>query len=201
MRHIQRHGPATDRPARGRRGVTLVELLIALTLLSIMAAVAAPVVRQGTHQVEAAMQSLGSTLLAAQRLAVTRQHDVAVVFDVGAGTVLVHEDADNDGDPDPGEHTTARDLGEGVVYGRAGAPPHPVGGGPVTFTARRAGDPVVVFHRSGSASEAGGIYLASARARSRDSSAGVRLLVLDRATGRPSWHRYAGGTDGWERGF
>lgn len=201
MRHTRRHDPPTGGPAGGRRGVTLVELLIALTLLSIMAAVAAPVVREGTHQVEAAVQSLGSTLLAAQRLAVTRQHDVAVVFDVDAGTVLIHEDADNDGDVDAGEHTTARDLGEGVVYGRAGAPAHPVGGAPVTFTARRAGDPVVVFHRSGSASEAGGIYLASSRARSRDGTDGVRLLVLDRATGRPSWHRYAGSTDGWKRGF
>jgi prepilin-type N-terminal cleavage/methylation domain-containing protein len=182
-----------------RRGFTLVELLIALTLMSILAAVAIPNMSIGRHQAEAAMQTLGSDLLAAQRMAITRQHDIIVEFDVDQRTVHVVEDANNDGSRDADEHVSSHPLGDGVAFGHGGAPADPIGSGPITFTQRTDGNPSVTFHRDGSASEAGGVYVQSARDEAAGRPDGARLLVVDRATGRPSWFRYSGGA--WQRGF
>lgn len=180
-------------------GFSIVELIIVLSIVSIMAVAALPLLNIGSHQAEAAMQSMGSMLLAAQRRAINRQHDVIVIFDVPSGTIRIIEDADNDGGFDAGEHRTAYPVGEGVVFGRGGAAAHSIGSGPITFTDRIEGQPAVTFHRDGSASQAGGIYLQAAREDSGGGSRGARLLVVDRATGRPSWYRYAG--NNWERGF
>ncbi len=183
----------------GRRGFTIIELLIALTLISILAAVAIPNMAVGRHQAEAAMQTLGSDLLAAQRMAITRQHDIIVEFDAGEGTIHVIEDANNDGSRGAGEHTYSHPLGDGVAFGHGGAPANPIGSGPVTFTQRTDGLPSVTFHRDGSASQAGGIYVQSSRDEAAGRSLGARLLIVDRATGRPSWYRYSDGA--WQRGF
>lgn len=187
------------RPGRRAAGFTLVELLIALAMMSILAAVAIPNLGIGRHQAEAAMQTVGSDLLAAQRLAITRQHDVVVMFDAGNRTIRIAEDDDNDGVIEAGEHVTAHSIGDGVVFGHGSAAAHPIGGGPITFTETTDGLPSVTFHRDGSASEAGGVYLQSSRDAARDNSLGARLLTVDRATGRPNWYRYADGA--WQRGF
>ncbi len=181
------------------RGFTLVELLIALTLMSILAAVAIPNMGIGRHQAEAAMQTLGSDLLAAQRMAITRQHDIIVEFDVDQRTIHIVDDANNDGTHQSDEHQSSHSLGDGVAFGHGGAPAHPIGSGPITFTQRTDGNPSVTFHRDGSASEAGGIYVQSARDLAAGSADGARLLVVDRATGRASWFRCSGGA--WQRGF
>lgn len=163
-----------------------------IVLFGILAGIAYPALRPDRSQVDAAMESLGSTLLRAQRLAVTRQHDVAVTFRTGQGSYVLHEDADNDGDTDPGERVVVRALGEGVAYGQGEAPAHTVGSGPVTFGLDRNGGPTVVFHRSGSASEEGGVYLAPAASRDREARAA--LLAVDRPTGRTSRFSFGGGS-------
>ncbi len=204
---VSSHVPASPRradatvplPDAARRGFTLVELLIALTLMSILAAVAIPNMNIGRHQAEAAMQTLGSDLLAAQRMAITRQHDIIVEFDIDQNTIHVVEDANDDGVREADEHVSSHPVGDGVVFGHGGAPADAIGSGPLTFTQRTDGHPSVTFHRDGSASEAGGIYVQSARDEAAGRSEGARLLVVDRATGRPSWFRYSDGA--WQRGF
>jgi len=181
------------------RGFTLVELLIALTLMSILAAVAIPNMGIGRHQAEAAMQTLGSDLLAAQRMAITRQHDIIVEFDVDQRTIHIVDDANDDGTHQSDEHESSHSLGDGVAFGHGGASSDPIGSGPITFRQRTDGHPSVTFHRDGSASEAGGIYVQSARDLAAGSAEGARLLIVDRATGRASWFRYSGGA--WRRGF
>ena len=146
------------------------------------------------------MQDVGTTLVAAQQFAVTRQHDVVVRFDQSAVALHLHFDADNDGAVDSDERMRTVALGEHIVFGAAGATPRPMGAGPVTFTHTSGGQPAVVFHRSGSASQAGGIYLTSVRAtRSSEFRNDTRVIEVERSTGRVSWFRWLDGS--WKRGF
>lgn len=185
---------------RSRGGYSLVEVMTVLVVMGILAAIAAPRLDVARYRADSAMQAVGSGLLVAQRAAVVKQHDVVVSFDTGARLVRTHEDADNDGRIDAGELVRVQPLDEGVAFGRGGAPAFRIGDGPVSFTRAQAGRPAVTFHRNGSASEEGGVYLTSARAaRGGAHPTDARVVVVDRATGRPSWFNYTGPT--WKQGF
>jgi prepilin-type N-terminal cleavage/methylation domain-containing protein len=183
---------------RGSSGVTLVELLIVIAIIGIVAGIAIPKIDLTRFRVDSAMQSAGMIMLGAQRLAATRQFDVIVGFDQASNTIRVHQDANDNGLIDQGEAVTRRDLGDLVVFGRAGAPAYTIGAAAVTFTQVRDGLPAVTFHRNGSASEYGGFYLTSRRAVLAGLAKDSRLVEIERSTGRTSWYRY---NNGWVRGF
>lgn len=178
-------------------GFTLIEVLMVVIIIGIMVAFAAPQINFTRYRVDGAMRSLGTTLLAAQRMAVTRQHDVVVMFDTAGKVVRVLDDANNDGTRQPDEHVSAYPIGDNITFGRAGAPARGIGAAAVTYTQTCDAYPSVTFHRDGSASEYGGIYLTSTRqdAHSED----TREVETDRATGRASWFSYNGSV--WSRGF
>lgn len=181
-------------------GFTIIELLIVLVILGLVVTIAAPKIDTMKYRLESDMQGVGMTLLAAERQAITQQHDVILAFDVANGVIHIIDDANNNGVRDTGERERAVALGEGVVFGRASAPARPMGPGPVTFIKTVGGFPALVFHRDGSGSEAGGFYLTSTRAVT--SGAHVedsRAIELERATGRGTWYRY--GPPVWRRAF
>jgi prepilin-type N-terminal cleavage/methylation domain-containing protein len=189
-----------QRRVRNQRGVTLIELVIVVVIIGIVTSIALPRIDLARIRVDAAMQSTGTTLLAAQRLAVTRGHDVVVMFDVANAALRVHQDADNDGAVGANELARAYPLGDQVVFGLGGAAAHPIGGNAVNFVQTRNGLPAVTFHRSGSASEFGGVYLTSRRATLAAGRSGdTRALQIERSTGRTSWFRYNGSA--WTQGF
>jgi hypothetical protein len=162
--------------------------------------IALPRINVTRYQIDSGMRSLGSGMQAAQRRAISRQHDIIVFFDVNNQIVRVHEDRDNNGQVDTGELIRALPIGDKVVLGRGNAPAHPIGAGPVTFTKQISNIPAVTFHRNGAASEQGGVYMTSRRALNTGAHPeDTRLLEIERATGRVSWHRYTGSA--WEREF
>ena len=182
------------------RGVTLMEMLMVMVLIGITTAFIAPKIDVTSYRVNGAMQGIGTTLLAAQRLAITRQHDVIVAFDTKTNSIRVHDDADNNGAINGGEHVVPTPLGEQIVYGLAGAPTMTTADGPITFTKTRDGFLSVTFHRDGSASEAGVVYLTSQRAVNQgDVPRDARAIWVERATGQVSWYRYL--PPKWKRGF
>jgi len=195
--------PSANLLSTNRTGVTLVEMVVVIGLIGLMAAIVAPRIDFEHYQIEGGMQAASTTLMAAQREAVAKQHNVAVMFDTANSSLRILYDLNNNNVVDASERIRVLQLDTHVRFGRAGAPalPAPLDANAINFTRIISGLPSVVFHRNGSASQAGGFYLTSARA-----AAGVathqrdtRALELYRATGRPEWWRYNGTT--WTRGF
>jgi prepilin-type N-terminal cleavage/methylation domain-containing protein len=183
-----------------RSGFTMVEMLIVVTLIGLIAGIALPNVDYTRFRVDAAMRGVGTALVGAQRFAVTRQHDVVVLFDESNNTVRIHDDVNNNQQQDAGERIRGVSLGDQIVLGRGPATAHTVGGGPVTFIKRVSGLPALTFHRNGAASEYGGFYLTSRRSlQSAAAATDGRLVMVERATGRISWYRFNGST--WTEGF
>ena len=188
------------RSARQAGGFTIIEMAIVVVIIGLMAAIALPRIDLQKFQVDSAMQGLGTTLVAAQREAVSRQYDVIVMFDAGNNALRIHEDANIDGVVNGAERVRGVDLGEGIGFGLAGAPARTMGPGPVVFTQLRSGLPAVTFHRNGSASEAGGFYITSLRAiNSGTRPQDARAIELERATGRVTWYKYV--PPAWKRWF
>lgn len=194
-------GVITQRTRRSAAGFTLVEVLVVVTIISILAGLALPAIDVTRFKVESGLQSVGSTLQAAQRESVGRQHDVVVSFDVAQNAMVVHFDANNDGTVNGTERVRFWPIDPALVFARGPAPARAFGAGPVSFPNGPGGLPTVTFRRSGSASAAGGLYVTSRQAvaglakRQND----TRAIEIVRATGRVEWFRYSGAQ--WRRGF
>ena len=188
-------------PTSSRTGFTTVELLIVLVMIGLVTAIAVPRINYARFQVDGGMRAVAGVLMASQREAVARQHDVVVGFDAPAGLLRIVYDANNNRMPDGGERVRTVALDDHVVIGRGAAAARPFGPGPVSFVRVVDGLPAVTFHRNGSASEAGGVYLTSARAAAGGArfAAEARAIEITRATGRPDWFRFDG--TAWKRGF
>src|SRR3569833_628841 len=143
---------------RRHRGFTLVAPLIVVTMIGIMTGIDLWRVDIARYQVNGDIQSIGTTLIASQREAIAKQHNVIVVFDSPGNRVRVVWDANNNGTFDAGEHSRIVFLGDRVLFGKVTAPAMPMGAaaGNFTDTETSTGLPAVTFYRNGSASEAGG---------------------------------------------
>lgn len=185
-----------------RTAVTLIELLIVMTIIGVIAGIAFWKIDIARYQINGDQQVVGTALIAAQREAIAKQHNMIVVFDAVHATMLVVSDSNNNGQADGNENVRVIALGDRVRYGLGTATPMSWGASDISFTTleTNSGLPCVIFYRNGSASESRGVYLASTRALSdpafvRD----IRAIHVERATGRAEWWHYDGST--WIRGF
>ena len=185
---------------RRPRGFTLMEILIVLLIIGVLSAIAFPNIDINRYRAESAMQGVGTTLMVAQRLAVTQQHNVIVRFDEATHAIILHEDTNNDGTVNGQERRRRIPLGEQIRFGLGSAPAHTMSAQPIDFTKIIDDMPAVIFRRNGSASEHGTFYITTQRAVLNGGHPGdTRLLEVERSTGRTSWYRYK--TSGWTRGF
>lgn len=181
-------------PRGARPAFTLIELVMVMVLIGLMVAISAPRIDIMGYRVNTAIQVLGTTVLTAQRQALTQQHNVIVRFDTLNLRLRIHQDRNNDGVVDAGEQLRSVPLGESIVFGLGDAPARGSLTTPISFTRISNGDQAVTFHRDGSATEAGGFYVTSARAAGvGDFPEHSRLVVVERATGRSESFRYLGG--------
>jgi prepilin-type N-terminal cleavage/methylation domain-containing protein len=181
-----------------RRGYTLVEALVVVAIIGIVARMALPRIGLERYEANAGVRAVVSSLAYAQRQAISQQADIRVAFDVANRRLRVHEDRNNDNVIDAAERVTFTSLPQGITFDRGTAPARPFGPGPIQVTRIQAGLPVLTFHRDGSASEAGGLYITSIAALAAGRNTAVRAVEFARATGRATWFSY--GTGAWKRG-
>jgi prepilin-type N-terminal cleavage/methylation domain-containing protein len=185
------------RGSRRQAGFTLIEIVMVMALVGLIASFAIPRLDFTRYRVNAAARDVVSRLNLAQRLAVTNQSNVNVMFNTDQQSITVHEDTDNDNQIDNGERQRTYPIGEGAVYGiGASVSPRLYSPAPLSFRRRLNGYPEIIFRRDGSASEAGAIYITSLRANNTEDTRAVELTA---ATGRAEWFRYDGTQ--WQRRF
>jgi prepilin-type N-terminal cleavage/methylation domain-containing protein len=181
-----------------RSGFSLVELMMVIVIVGMLTGIALPHSGLASYQASSGARVVATTLSHAQRLAVSEQSDVRVGFDLANNQIRVHEDRNNDNVIDANERVVFTSLPEGVSFGRGPAIARPMGEETVTFTRTQAGLPVLVFHRDGTTSENGGVYLSTVSGLSVGRTADVRAVEVTRATGRASWFSFA--TGAWKAG-
>jgi len=138
-------------------------------------------VDSGARTVRVALQN-------AERLAVTRQFDVVVSFDVAGKRMRILEDGNNNDAVDNGERITYAALEDGVhckipPAGRSGPVTSPIFGSNIKTID---GMPSIVFRRDGAASTDLEVYLASSKELAND----WRAIQVVQSTGRTDWYRY-----------
>ena len=178
-------------------GFTLMEVLVVVLIVGVLTTMAAPLFSPGRWRVDGAIAELTLTLNGAQRLAVLRQHDVVVRFLSGSGSIRIHQDRNNDGAIEDGEDVRIMELPETVGFARGEAPALAVGSADVSFREVE-GAPELVFHRNGSASEEGVVYLRPVIGSLSDRVESTRAVTVVRATGTVECHSYR--TGAWGRG-
>jgi prepilin-type N-terminal cleavage/methylation domain-containing protein len=196
VRQIQ---PSARRPSgvSMRRGMTIIEILVVMVVLSIVAGLALPRIDFSGLRADAGARLLRTTMTQAGRLAVLRQHDIIVSFDVAKSTMIVIEDTNNSGALDAGERSTTKPFEEGVGFvipakGISGSTPT----APVIGTSVKTINslPSVIFRRNGAASSDIEIYLSTQSNKPTD----ARAVAVTKSTGRVDWFRNT--ATGWRPG-
>jgi Tfp pilus assembly protein FimT len=187
--------------SRGQaRGFSSLELVMVIVVMGTMAAIALTKIDLSRIEANSAVQVLGTSMVAAQREAITKQHDIILTFSQGQTTVRMAWDRNSNGAIDAGERVRAIPLDGRIGFGLGGAPARAFGTQPINFDRDINGLPALIFHRNGSASGIGGFYLTSRRALAEAGhSSDTRAVEIIRATGRTEWYRYTGAA--WKRGF
>jgi prepilin-type N-terminal cleavage/methylation domain-containing protein len=179
---------------RKRAGFSLVELVLVLLLVGVMAGIVIPVLRPEGFQMNSAVMEVATTLMAQQRNAALRQHDVVLAFDTAHRRIRVHEDRDNDGEMEDGERYWMVELDEGIAFGRGSSPARPLSSDALSLAQSQDGLPSLTFHRNGSASEEAIVYLTSERSLVAGAfEEDGRAVEIERATGRVVCLSYAPG--------
>ncbi len=173
------------------------ELIVIMAFIGLIAAIAGPRIDVARFRMDAAAQEVSTALHAAQQTALLRGHNVNIAFDTTDATLVVHHDADNDKTIQTSETYRVTELGEGVTFGRGGAPALNGASADVTFSVTINGRPGLRYYRNGSTSEAGTVYLTTRQAQIGSTFAEhTRAMQVERSTGRVRCFSYKKGS--WE---
>ncbi|HKV74448.1 MAG TPA: prepilin-type N-terminal cleavage/methylation domain-containing protein, partial [Gemmatimonadales bacterium] len=99
-----------------RRGVTLIEILIVVTIISIILAISIPRLNVSRIRSKSAVTSIGTTMLALQREAIAKQHNILVLIATSPRQIQVVYDSNNNERWDNNERERPIPLGEEIVF-------------------------------------------------------------------------------------
>src|SRR4051812_23715109 len=171
--------------------MTLIEIVIVLTIMSVVMALGLPHLDLSQYRADGAAQQVRSVFQTAQRTSLTRQYDVIVSVDTVQGGLRIAEDVNNNGSIEISEWKFWRPLGEGNRFRippkglTATLPASSVVGSQLATVDKL---PSVIFHRDGSASSDAAVYVASTSKQRTD----FRAVELTRSTGRSELYKLAG---------
>lgn len=171
-----------------------------VAIVGILATMVMPKVRVDNSQVDAAARTINLVMMAAQRDAAARQHNVLVVFDTSAHVIRAVWDVNNNAQVDASEHTRAFVIPERVTLGRPSGVSALAGATsaiPAMNTSARG--PYLVLQRNGAVDRSVTLYFSTYRALAGGTDKDSRAVVISRATGRPDWYAWNGTT--WRRGL
>jgi type II secretory pathway pseudopilin PulG len=171
----------------GTLGVTLFELLIVITMIGILSAIAMSRLDYTRYRADAAARGAMAELSTAQRLALSLQANMVITFP-DTTRMMILEDDNNDGVAENGERVRYVTLDNNFYFGKANAPNIPAPDNPATITG-------LTFHRDGSADVSGTLYLHGPG--SDPNCKHCRAVSVSRATGRVVWYSYGSGA--WTR--
>lgn len=179
---------------RQRLGFSLIEMLTALTIMAIVSAIAIPKINTTQFRQDSGARTTRVALQIAARLAVSKQYDVIVSFDLGRDMIRIGEDRNNNALLDTGEPIKWRALEDGAVFE---VPPAGVNGGVGAAVVGSSlqtvgGLPSIVFRRNGATSTDLEVYIGAGRGNVHDH----RAVTVLQSTGRATWYRYA--ANGWK---
>jgi type II secretory pathway pseudopilin PulG len=178
---------------REKRGSSLTELVIALSVAGILTAMLLPKVDYTGFRLDAGVRGVRAALQRAQAMAINSQHNMLIAVDTTRGVLYVIEDVNNNLAVDPGERVTTMPLEDGVVFSTPpstwpGAPvPAAAINGPALITIAVNGVPMpgFTFRSDGAASSDVQIYVTSPRGKLSD----LRGVSVFQTTGRVDWYK------------
>jgi len=136
-----------------RSAVTLIELLMVVTIIGVVVGIGVWKIDVARYQINGDQQVVGTALIAAQREAIAKQHNMIVVFDDANSAMRIVSDSNNNGQADANENVRTITLGDRVRYGLGTATAMSWGSSAISFTTLEGGSglPCVIFYRNGSA--------------------------------------------------
>ena len=188
-----------ERRREKHAGFTMVEILMVIVLIALVAAFGIPKLNFSGYRINSGVRSVTSLIERAQRMAVTDQNNVNVLFDVPNNQIKIHDDNNNDNSMQGGERVFTYPMPEGVVFGHNGAPARLYAAVHVSFSRSESGLREIIFRRDGSASENGGFYITTTTAQKSNRPQDARSIEVIRSTGRVEWYQYNGSS--WIKKF
>lgn len=190
-----------------RRGYTLIELMIVITLIAIVTATAMPHIDYQASRQDGAVRAIRGAMQQAQAYAVSSQHEVWVIVDASRNRVIAVQDPSDSNQFVVGDHYWSIPMQDGAKIGLGSVSPlpgdaSPSGGVAITTTTTIAPGALsgvstgFVFRADGAVSSAAQIYITSVRGLAKDS----RAIDITQATGHVDWYKYNATTNTWVLG-
>lgn len=169
-------------------------MLVAIAIMAVISAIAIPRINTQAFKQDSAARVARTALQIAGRLAVAKQFDVVVSFDLSNHQIRILEDRDNDGAADAGERVQWKVLEDGAIFETPTVALSGTATGPVTGSNLTTVDgmPSIIFRRNGAASSDLTLYIGAGRGKDKD----MRAVTVLQSTGRASWFKYA--ASGWK---